>query len=73
VSIPEGLTMSVENGWSSPSYGVRAGIRVVVLRGRVTGPQTATFRFGLVRRSDEELKNLARVLPSAASASLVGM
>jgi hypothetical protein len=72
VSIPGGLTMSVEDGWSSPSYGVRAEIHVVVLRGRVTGPQSATFRFGVVRRSHEELKNLVRVLASA-SASLVGI
>jgi uncharacterized heparinase superfamily protein len=73
VSTPRGMTMTIEDGWSSPSYGVRAEIRVIVLRVRIAVPQAATFRFGLVRLPLNRLHDLAAVLPSHASASLVGI
>jgi hypothetical protein len=66
-----GLTMTIENGWASPSYGVRAGIRVVTLRGRVALPQVVSFRFGLVRVPLDRLQALVASLPSGTPASLV--
>ena len=65
--------VAIEDGWSSVSYGVRAAIRIVVLRVRRAVPQSATFRFGLVRLPADRLHALAGVLPAAASPSLVGI
>jgi hypothetical protein len=68
-----GLTMTVEDGWVSPSYGVRTAIRVIVLRGRVTLPQTASCRFGLSRLPPERLAAVfASSLPAETPAPLVG-
>jgi len=72
ISIPTELTMTVEDGWLSPSYGVRSAIRVVVLRGRVGLPQTAMFRFGLAQLTADRLQALGALMPSGVPASLVG-
>ena len=63
--------MTIENGWASPSYGVRAGIRVVTLRGRVVLPRVVSFRFGLVRMPLDRLQAVIASLPDTW-ASLVG-
>jgi len=55
---PRGATLTLEGGWSSPSYGVRGAITVVVLRGRLALPLDATFRFGLTRLSVDRLREL---------------
>jgi hypothetical protein len=68
----DGLTMTIENGWASPSYGVRAGIRVVTLRGRVALPQVVSFRFGLVRMPLDRLQAAIAAMHSDTPASLVG-
>jgi hypothetical protein len=65
--------MTIEDGWSSVSYGVRAAIKIVVLRVRRALPQSATFRFGLVRLPADRLHALAGVLPAPASPSLGGI
>ena len=67
-----GLRMTIEDGWASPSYGVRAAISVVTLRGRVALPQVVSFRFGLVRMPLDRLRSVIASLPSDTPASLVG-
>jgi len=64
LSMPEGVTMRIESGWSSASYGVREAIRVLVVQGRVALPQTATFRFGLARLPIDRLQTLVAMMPS---------
>ena len=43
------LSVSLESGWVSPTYGVRTEIVVVTIRGRVPLPQAASFRIGRSR------------------------
>jgi hypothetical protein len=64
VAPPRGVALALEAGWSSPSYGIRGAINVVVLRGRLALPQYATFRFGLARLSIDRLRELAAGIPS---------
>jgi hypothetical protein len=64
VTPPRGVTLSLETGWSSPSYGVRGAIMVIVLRGRLALPVDAMFRFGLTRLSIDRLRELAARIPS---------
>jgi hypothetical protein len=66
------MTTTIESGWSSPSYGMRDEIRVVVMRVRTAIPQVATFRLGLVRLPIDRLHELAVVLPSQPSVAAVG-
>jgi hypothetical protein len=72
VTGPPDLAMTIETGWLSPSYGVRAETRVVVMRVRAALPQGVTFRLGLVRLAINQLHELAAMLPSAASVETVG-
>lgn len=67
---PRGVTLTLEAGWSSPSYGVRDAISVVVLRGRLALPLHATFRFGLARLSIDRLRELAAGIPSDTALSV---
>ena len=46
LEMPEGAALAIENGWMSPSYGVREAIGVVTLRTRAALPGRAVFRFG---------------------------
>ena len=73
VLLPPDTVMTIEDGWSSVSYGVRAAIRIVVLRVRRAVPQSATFRFGLARLPADRLHALAGVLPVPASRSPGGI
>jgi hypothetical protein len=68
-STPRGMTMTIEEGWASQRYGVRAGIRVVTLRGHVALPQVVSFRFGLVRLPLDRLQGVFASLPSDTPAS----
>ena len=61
--------MTIEDGWVSPSYGVRTPIRVVVLSGRVPLPQVVSCRFGLVRMPLDRLESAVASLPSDTPAS----
>jgi hypothetical protein len=58
------LALSIENGWMSPSYGVRSDIQVITLRGRVGLPQVVSFRFGLVRAPSDRLRSAIASMPS---------
>ena len=60
------LTMTIEDGWASPSYGVRTPIRVVVLNGRVTLPQSVSCRFGGIRTPPDLMKAMGVALFAAA-------
>jgi Heparinase II/III-like protein/Heparinase II/III N-terminus len=71
-SASDGLTMTIEQGWISPSYGVRAATRVVTLRGHVVLPQVVSFRFGLVRTSLDRLRASIDSMPAGTRPSLVG-
>jgi hypothetical protein len=71
-SAADGLTMTIEDGWISPSYGVRTGIRVVTLRGRVMLPQVVSFRCGLVRTSLDRMRTMTVSMPANTRTSLVG-
>jgi hypothetical protein len=70
---PHDLTLTLEPGWSSPSYGVRNEIQVVVMRVRAPLPQVATFRIGLVHLSSDRLRELVAVLPVPESMAAVGI
>jgi hypothetical protein len=70
---PRDMTTTIESGWSSPSYGMRDEIRVVVMRVRAAIPQVATFRLGLVRLPIDRLHELTVVLPSQPSVAAVGI
>jgi hypothetical protein len=63
--------MTIETGWSSPSYGVRHDIDVIVISVRASIPQTAAFRFGLVRLAADRLRELVELLPSQPSVMAV--
>ena len=70
----DGLTVQVEAGWMSPSYGVRHEIQVIVIRGRVALPRIVSFRFGSHLLPAGRLRDLAAAqadvdgrLPAAAS------
>lgn len=58
VDAPAGSTIVIEDGWMSPSYGVRQAIRVVTVRARVALPQFVSFRLGVVRASPAQLRAL---------------
>ena len=64
VASADGLTMTIENGWVSPSYGIRTGIRVVTLQGCVALPQVVSFRFGCVRMPLDGVRGLTTSMPS---------
>jgi hypothetical protein len=67
----DGLAMTIEDGWASPSYGVRTGVHVVVLRGRVALPRVVSCRFGIVHMPPDRLQKAVASLPSETPASLV--
>lgn len=71
-SATEGLTMTIEGGWISPSYGLRTATRVVTLRGRVMLPQVVSFRFGLVRTPLDRLRVMVASMSAGTGTSFVG-
>jgi uncharacterized heparinase superfamily protein len=64
------LTPSIEEGWVSPSYGVRTETQVVVWRGHVKLPIVATTRFGPARLTTSEIRMLISSLPDEREASV---
>jgi hypothetical protein len=64
------LKMTIEEGWVSPSYGVRTAIGVVTLRGRVALPQVVSFRFGLVAVPLDRLRAVTTLFPADTPASI---
>jgi hypothetical protein len=60
----DGLTMTIENGWVSPSYGIRTAIRVVTLQGCVALPLVVSFRFGCVRMPLDGVRGQMTSIPS---------
>lgn len=67
VDAAPGSMVSIEDGWVSPSYGVRLNTKVLVFRTRTSLPVRATYRIGLARLSSAALRSLAAVLPAAQS------
>lgn len=53
---PDEVTLGVERGWSSPSYGVKTPIHVLVVSGQAWLPVTASIRFGRVRLTPGQLQ-----------------
>jgi uncharacterized heparinase superfamily protein len=62
-----GSRITVEDGWISPSYGVRMKTEVVVISVRASLPVHATYRIGLARITAPPLRSLAAVLSAAQS------
>jgi hypothetical protein len=71
-SASDGLTMTIEQGWISPTYGVRAATRVVTLQGRAVLPQVVSFRFGLLRTSLDRLRGSIASMPAGARTARLG-
>ena len=59
-----GSSVAIEDGWISPSYGVRVKTRVVVITTRASLPVRATYRIGLVRLAASPLQSLSALLPA---------
>jgi hypothetical protein len=57
VDAPDDLTLLVDSGWVSPSYGVKTPIHVLIMRSRAGLPVTASVRFGLVRYTQAQLQS----------------
>src|SRR6202011_6005443 len=55
VDAPDDMTLLVESGWVSPSYGVRVPIQVLSMRVQARLPVTASVRIGLVRLTPAQL------------------
>jgi uncharacterized heparinase superfamily protein len=56
---PSGLIVSIEDGWISPSYGVRFPSKVATFSLRTVLPASATFRIGARRVSTSALQAVA--------------
>ncbi|PYR42930.1 MAG: hypothetical protein DMF93_04440 [Acidobacteria bacterium] len=61
----DALSLSLEDGWVSPSYGVKVPATVLVLRGTVPIPITASFLFAAERLSRDERAAAASSLVAA--------
>jgi hypothetical protein len=64
------LTLTIEEGWVSPSYGVRTETQVAVWRGRVKLPMVGTIRVGPARLTATEIRMLVSSLPDERSVSV---
>jgi hypothetical protein len=71
VDAAPGSTVAIEDGWVSPSYGVRVNTHVVVIATRTSLPVLATYRIGLVRLAAARLQTLAFSLAVKRQESLV--
>jgi hypothetical protein len=67
-----GAVTTLEDGWISPSYGVRTQARVVVIGARTPLPVQATYRFGARRLAAAALQSLAAALPERPQESAMG-
>ena len=65
------LTVAIEDGWVSPSYGVRVRSKVVTMTARTALPVVVTCRMGLADLTPAALRTLASMLPARAQDSLV--
>ena len=54
-TIEPGLTLGLERGWVSPSYGLRRETSIIVLQGRVALPRAVSFRFASARLAGDAL------------------
>jgi hypothetical protein len=66
-----GSTAAIEDGWVSPTYGVREQTKVVTITARTALPAVATFRIGLAALAPARLRTLAMSLPARPQDSLV--
>lgn len=67
-AVPD-LSVTVEESWVSPSYGVRVPAKVVEISARATLPLVTTFRFGFTVRTPAMLGSLTALLPGIAGHS----
>ncbi len=65
------LALTIEQGWVSPSYGVRRQTAVVTLEARAALPAVVTFRVGAGALTAAALSSLASLLPARVQDSLV--
>jgi Heparinase II/III-like protein len=72
VDAAAGATTAIEDGWMSPSYGVRMKTRVVVITARTGLPVQATYRIGPTRLTTSSLQSLASALPMRRQEAAVG-
>jgi hypothetical protein len=63
--------VALERGWISPSYGIRASTKVVVITARTKLPVLATFRIGVVRLAPAQLRTLAAMVSALRQDSVV--
>ncbi len=68
-----GSTITLEEGWVSPTYGVRTKTQVAVRKARTSLPVVASFRIGLVRLAPASLQHLTSAFAAPRQDSLVGM
>jgi hypothetical protein len=62
------LSLSLEDGWVSPSYGVKVPAKIAVWRGTVPIPFGASFMFAELRLSREERVTVGETLARALGA-----
>jgi hypothetical protein len=67
-----GTAAAIEDGWISPSYGVRVKTHVVVMTVRTPLPAGATYRIGAARLAASSLRSLAALLPTRPRDAAVG-
>jgi hypothetical protein len=70
---PPGFTMAIEDGWVSPTYGVRLASKVVAITARTALPVAVIWRIGRTEWTPTALRTLATLLPARAHDSLVTM
>jgi len=60
------LSLSIEDGWVSPGYGVKMPARVAVWAGTLPVPVRASFLFAATRSSSDERVEIARALVASS-------
>jgi hypothetical protein len=66
-----GYTVAIEDGWVSPTYGIRVSGKVVTVTARTELPSVVMFRIGLAALAPAALRTLASALPVRLQDSLV--
>ncbi len=64
VDLSPGFVVTLDEGWVSPSYGVRVPTTVVAVTTDVALPLTVTFRVGIAALAPAALHDLAAMLPA---------